>query len=84
MVSSFTSTTLTETYILVARICEHNDRETGEGIHRSTPFKVMNLSTILEGIALDEVGHDQDDQISDGDQGNDASVFQRIESPKER
>lgn len=66
------------TYVLVASICKYNDWKNAQGRNKALPFNKMNWATVSHGVSLDEVGDNQNDKISDRDQGDNTSIFQRV------
>ena len=55
-----------QSYILVARVCKHDHRKTGESRNRTLPFEPMDLASLRQRVARSKVIDDQDDQICDG------------------
>ena len=72
-----------ETNILVASIGEDDDGETGEGLYGTLPGEDMYFAPVDEGVALDEVGEHEDDEIPDGDECDYRCVFEGVEAAQE-
>jgi hypothetical protein len=72
------------TYILVARVCEHDDRETLQHLHKAAPFNNSNRTSIFHRVSLGEVVDYENHKVSNRYQRDDAGVLQRIQSPKKR
>ena len=72
-----------ETYILMAGVRKHYDRETAQSRCNSCPVNDTDRTPISHRVPFCEVIDDQDDKVSNGDQSNDAGIFQRIKPAKE-
>ena len=68
------------TYILMTCICEDNDGETTQRRNQATPTNHTNLASIRHGVALEEVRQYENDEITNGDEGDHARVLERIET----
>ncbi|KAJ8113549.1 hypothetical protein OPT61_g4344 [Boeremia exigua] len=70
-------------HVLVARVREDDDREGGKCADRAGPFKDAHCAARGERVALDVVGNDEDDQVGDGEEGDDGGVLERVEAAEE-
>ena len=70
-------------HVLVAGVRKDNDREGSEGADRTGPLEDPDGATRCDGVALDVVRDNQDDQVGDGEEGNDRGVFERVEAAEE-
>lgn len=52
-------------HVLVAGVGEDDDGEAGEGFDGSGPGEVAHRAGLVEGVACDEVGEDNYDEIGD-------------------
>lgn len=68
----------------MASICKHNDREAAESRNNSRPLNDTNRTAISHRVPLRKMINDQNHKVSNGDQSNNAGIFQRIETAKER
>lgn len=66
------------THVLVAGIGKYHHRKATEGRDGSTPSDDTYRSSILHSIAFDEVGYNQDNQITNRDQCDNARVLERV------
>jgi hypothetical protein len=67
----------------MACIGKDDDGQIGEKRDRPRPLDQRDISSILESVSLDEVEQDQDDKVANGDEGDEAGVFERVQSPQE-
>lgn len=65
-------------YVLMAGKCEDDDWKTAQGVNRACPMAHADWTSIGHCVSLDEVVHDQDNQVGHGYQGRNAGVFQRV------
>jgi len=65
----------------MASICENDYWKITERRYRTLPPDNSNNSPIHHGIAFVEMSDDQNDQISNGYQCNDTSIFERVQTP---
>lgn len=68
----------------MACISKDDDGETGQDRHDTLVGHDANLAFETHVVAFCKVIDDQDDKVTNRDQGNNASVFERIESAEER
>jgi hypothetical protein len=73
----------TETYILVARICKNDDRETLEYRNKSPPSNHPYWPSIGHSITLGKMIDYKNDKIPNGYQRYDACIFQGVQTAKE-
>ncbi len=62
-------------------VCKDRDRKTAEGRQEASPTNDADRTSVLGDVALDEMRHHENDQVADRDQGDDARVLERIETP---
>lgn len=62
----------------MACISEDNDWKASEGLDRACPVKDRDGSTILKRVSFDKMSQDENNEISNGNQSNDASVLERV------
>lgn len=84
MISSDRSSKSRKPYILVACICEHDDREDGKCGYGARPLDEMNFAAVCHGIPLEEMGQNEYNEIADGHQSYHTCVFKGIKTTKER
>lgn len=73
-------------HVLVARVGEDDDGEGGERGHDAGPFEDAQgrlVVSVGEGVVFREVVDHQDDQVPDGDQGDDRGVLERVQPAQE-
>jgi hypothetical protein len=59
-------------------IGEDNDGKTAERSNSTFPLCDANRSSLRHCVALPEMIYNQYNQVSDGDESNDARIFQRV------
>ncbi|KAH8712776.1 hypothetical protein HC256_005950 [Beauveria bassiana] len=69
-------------YVLVACIGKYDDWQGAQCLDGASPFNNANVAGVSVGISS-KVVDNQDDQVADGDEGDDASVFERVEAAQE-
>lgn len=67
-------------HILMASVCKYNDRECRKSGYRTCPSEHSDFALVLQGITLDEVSEDKNDQICNRAESNNARIFQRIKT----
>ena len=67
----------------MAGVSKDHNRKAAQSRYRTSPMNYTNRSSILHGIPLDEVCHDENDQVANGDERNNARVFERVQAAKE-
>jgi hypothetical protein len=67
-------------YILMACICEHNDRETAEGGNNAGPFNDTNWPSIRHRIPLCKMVNNENHEVTYRDERNDTCIFEGIET----
>jgi len=67
-----------KTYILMAGICKDNDRETTESSYSTAPLHISDLASICYCVSLDKMIDDENNERSNRDQCNYASILERI------
>lgn len=70
------------TYVLMASICEYHHRQTAEESYGAVPVDNLHITSVLDGVRGEVVDH-EDNQVADGDQRDEACVFERIQAPQE-
>ena len=65
-------------------IGEDDDGEAGEGGDGTRPLEDADGAAGVEGVAFEIVGDDEDDEVGDGEKGDDAGVLERVEPSEER
>jgi hypothetical protein len=73
-----------ETNVLMTCIRENYDRQICEECYRSRPVYHGDVSSIWEGVSLDEVEENQNDKIANCNESNNTGVLERVQSPQER
>lgn len=68
----------------MAGVCENNDRKGCQCRDWTCPLKDSDISTLGQGIALDEMRYDENDEICNREQCDDAGILQGIQSAQER
>jgi hypothetical protein len=68
----------------VACVTKNNDRECSERRYWAGPLKDTDRAALSDGVALDVVGDDEDNEIGDGEEGYNAGVFEGVEAAQER
>lgn len=68
----------------MACVCKDNDWESSQSGNGTSPLEDPDCSPVGHSVAFDEMRHDENDQVRNGEQGNDASVFERIQAAEER
>lgn len=69
-------------YILVTRISKYDDRQGAQGLDGASPFNDANLTRVSVGVGS-KVVDDEDNQVANGDEGDDAGVLERVETAQE-
>ena len=69
-----------KTNILVASVSKDNDWKTTKRCNSSTPVHISDFASICHCISFDKVIDYEDDEISNGDQCNYASILEGIKS----
>ena len=64
------------TYVLVACIRKNYYWEARKSRHRASPFKNSDCPPLAQSVSASKVVDDKDDQVSDGDQGDDTRIFE--------
>ena len=64
-------------------VCKHNDRETAQCRRNSCPVNNADRAPVSHRIPFCKVINNQDDKVSNGDQSDNAGVFQGIEPAEE-
>ena len=67
-------------YVLMACICKDDDGESCECRHAARPRKDSDCSAIRKSVASDVVCDDQYNEVCNREQGDDASVLERVET----
>ena len=62
----------------MACISEDNDWKASEGLDRACPVNDRDSSTFLKSVSLDKVSQDENNEIANGNQSNDAGVFEGV------
>ena len=69
-----------KTNILVAGVRKDNDWKTAKRCNSSSPLHISDFASICHCISFGKVKDHEDDEISNGDQCNYASVLERVKS----
>lgn len=67
----------------MARVGKDDDGEGGEGRDGAGPFKYTDCAARGEGVAFDVVSDYEDDEVGDGEEGDDGGVLERVEAAQE-
>jgi hypothetical protein len=67
------------THVLVACVCENNDRERCKNLDRSLHMDNINVAPCRRGITSSKVVHHKNDQVSNGNKRNNGGVLQAVE-----
>jgi hypothetical protein len=62
-------------YVLMASVCENDDRKGRERRDWASPLEHTNSAPIGNGVPSDVVRYDKNDKIRDGEQCNDAGIL---------
>jgi hypothetical protein len=64
-------------------ICKYNDREAAQSRRNSCPVNNPNRASVSHRVPFREMIDNQYDEVTNGNQSNNAGIFQGIESAKE-
>ena len=71
-------------YVLVAGVCEHDDRQASQCLNRAGPGEYPDFASILECIAFNEVVDNENYEVPNRNERDDARVLERIQTTEER
>lgn len=71
------------THVLMAGVSKDHNWEAAQCLNRTSPMDDTNRPSIVHRIPLDEMCHNKDDQIADGDECDNTRVFEGFQAAKE-